>query len=112
MSASPFYTARLAEWTAQARMWRVEIIANNETATVIMTPERSEKRMQGHNYIDVIMSTMDALRTDCDRLGIIATPEVPRPRFAVESSGVTYEIQKCNDDPNEPTLQMQCARVQ
>ncbi len=112
MSASPFYSARLVEWAKQVRMWPVQIASNNETAVCIMTPERNEKRMQQGNYMDVIMATMDALRTDCERLGIKSSAETPRPRFTVVSSGVTYEIQKTNDDPNEPTLQMQCARVQ
>ena len=112
MAASPFYTARLAEWRAQVRMWPVQISSNNETATAIMTPERNEKRMVQHNYMDVIMATMDALRTDCERLGIKSSAENQRPRFTVVSSGVTYEIQKTNDDSSEPTLQMQCARVQ
>jgi len=112
MSESPFYTARLSEWAQQIRMWPVAITNNNETATCIMTPERNEKRMIGHAYMDVVMATMDALRADCERLGIKSNAENPRPRFTVVSSEVTYEIQKTNDDPNEPTLQMQCARVQ
>ena len=112
MAASPFYTARLAEFAAQVRMWPVTIISNNETATCIMTPERKEKRMMGNNYMDAIMVTVDALRTDCVRLGIVADATTPRPRFQVEESGVTYEIQKTADDSNEPTLQMQCQRVQ
>jgi hypothetical protein len=111
---SPFYNARLVEFAAQVRMWPVVIrsAANETTATCIMTPERLEKRMTGNSYMDVIMVTVDALRTDCATLALTPTPAVQRPRFTVVSSGVTYEVQKIGDDSNEPTLQLQCSRVQ
>jgi len=111
---SRFYTARLREWLAQVATYPVTIAsaANAETATCIMTPERLEKRMMGNSYMDVIMVTVDALRTDCATLALTPTPAVQRPRFTVVSSGVTYEVQKIGDDSNEPTLQLQCSRVQ
>lgn len=111
---SPFYTARLREWLAQVATWPVTITsaANGEAATCIMTPERLEKRMMGNNYMDVIMVTVDALRTDCATLGLTPTPAIQRPRFRVDASDVTYEVQKISDDENEPTLQLQCSRVQ
>lgn len=107
---SRFYTARLREWEAQIALWPVTISANGIEATCIMTPERRERRMEGNNYMEVVMVTVDALRTVCAALLLVPRAGMPRPRFV--ASGVTYEIQKVADDINEPTLQLQCARVQ
>lgn len=116
MSASPFYTARLAEWKQQIRMWPVTITNNNETAICIRTPDKRGMVMQGNNYMDVIETTVDMLREDAVRLDLIPTSTIPRPRFMVipqpDADGIPFEIQKIDNDENEPTVQARCRRVQ
>jgi len=109
---SPFYNARLVEFTAQVRMWPVVIrsAANGETATCIRTPDKVAMQMQGNSYQKMIQTTVDMLREDAVRLALYITAATPRPRFA--AGGNTYEINPWSDDKNEPTVQFTANKVQ
>lgn len=110
MSASQFYTARLAEWKVQVRMWPVTITNNNETATCIRTPDKKTRVMERTVFKDKIETVVDMLREDYIRLGL----EVLKDFIATASGNpVTYRVHEMlNDDESEPTVQFRAFRVQ
>jgi len=107
---SPFYNARLSEFTAQVRMWPSVIACKGVDATVIRTPDRVVQDMENNNYAERVETTVDMLRSDYARLGL--APQTTK--FTATVSGVPVEYRFAEivgDDESEPTIQIRAHRV-
>lgn len=107
---SPFYTARLAEWTQQVTLWPSVISCKGVDATVIRTPDRIVQDMESNNYAERVETTVDMLRSDYERLAL--APQTTKFTATVSGEPVEYRFSEIvGSDENEPTIQIRAHRV-